>query len=77
MELADRVLTLLEGCVELEIDIIAYTRVHKFMRGILRMKDVPRDGKFGFKRRCQFFLEGYQAAIRAADEELEGVEMVL
>lgn len=34
MKLADRILTLLEGYVELEVDIIVYTRIHKVMRGI-------------------------------------------
>lgn len=41
------------------------------------MKGVPRDGEFGIKRRCQVLLEGYQAAIRAADEELDAVDMEL
>jgi hypothetical protein len=60
---------MLEKLPDLEGSIIRQTSIHKVLKQILRLKSIPRENEFNFKRRSQTLLDKYLKAM-AADPAL-------
>jgi len=56
---------MLEKLPDLEGSIIRQTSIHKVLKQILRLKSIPRENEFNFKKRSQTLLDKYLKAMAA------------
>jgi hypothetical protein len=59
-------LSTLEGHQDLEVNIIKETKIHKVLKGIVKLASIPRDDEFNFKKRSSALLEIWNQRIDAA-----------
>lgn len=68
MDEMNKHLSSLEGHQDLEADIIKETKIHKVLKGIVKLAFVPRDDEFQFKKRSSALLEVWNQRIEAAGD---------
>ncbi|CAI6339363.1 unnamed protein product [Periconia digitata] len=67
--------TKLEELGDIEADILKKTKVHKVLKGIIRLDTIPRDEKFLFRVRSRNLLKKYTSALAMeTDEKTETLE---
>ena len=64
----------LEDLKELEADIIKETKIHKVLKKIIELGQIPRDEEFDFKKRSQSLLVMCNAALDNAQPATNGVK---
>lgn len=64
----DKHLSTLEGHQDLEVNIIKETKIHKVLKGIVKLASIPRDDEFSFKKRSSALLEIWNQRIDAAGD---------
>lgn len=69
--LADLIMKL-EGQEDLEVSIIRKTKIHKVLRGITKLNNIPRDSDFNFRQRALSLLEKWNANM-AGEPETPGL----
>lgn len=64
----------LEDLKELEADIIKETKIHKVLKKLIELGQIPRDEEFDFKKRSQSLLVMCNAALDNAQPATNGVK---
>lgn len=69
-EMADmnKHISALENHQDLEVNIIKETKIHKVLKGIVKLASIPRDDEFQFKKRSSALLEIWNQRIDAAGD---------
>ncbi|KAF4552614.1 PWWP domain-containing protein [Elsinoe fawcettii] len=65
METMDQFFKDLEQHTNLEGSIIRTTKIHKVLKNILRLENIPQDEKYDFKKRSQVMLDHWADALNA------------
>jgi len=73
MENMSAYITQLEGFDQLEPDIIKNTKVHKVLKGLIKLGSIPRDDEFNFKQRSTELLAKWNTVLEADAPDVTGL----
>lgn len=65
MKLMSDYVTKLEGFPDLEVSIIRETKIHKVLKAILKLEEIPKEDEFKFKPRSQALLDKWNKLLAA------------
>jgi hypothetical protein len=42
---------------DIDVEVLRHTKIHKVLKAISKLKDIPRDEEFGIRARCMKLME--------------------